>query len=95
MKFPELFDVIDIYLLTEWRKEIEKSDKYGYLRQQSEEKEKLYAHLDAQSKKIANDFELAVVNSLDYIYFEICKNLFVYALKAGMELQKTIDNASE
>ncbi|MDE6690929.1 MAG: hypothetical protein K2K04_03075, partial [Clostridia bacterium] len=91
MIIPDLIDVIDDQLISKWREEIEKADECGYLKRQNELKEELKEQLDDSQMKNLNYLELAVENKMDYIYFVIIKQLFMFALKAGMDIQKALD----
>ena len=91
MNIPEFFDVIDSQLIFKWRNEIEKTDNCNMMRAPQKEKEALAAQLSDEQKKLLNDFELSVINRMDYMYYEICKHLFYFGLKAGMDMQTVLD----
>ena len=91
MIIPDLIDVIYDQLISKWREKIEKADECGYLKRQKELTEKLKEQLDDSQMKNVNYLALAVENRMDYIYYEICRHLFLFSLKAGMDMQKAFD----
>lgn len=91
MIIPDIIDVIYDQLISKWREEIEKVDECGYLKRQNELKEELKEQLDDSQMKNVKYLALAVENRMDYIYFKIIKQLFMFALKAGMDMQKAFD----
>lgn len=91
MQIPTLFDAIDMYLLNNWRKEIEKNESCNIMGDPQITKETLAAELNGDQKKLLNDFELAMINRYDNIYYFLCNRLFNFAFNGGMEFQKALD----
>lgn len=94
MNIPELFDVVDMRLLCQWRQEIEKNDKCLTMEKPQEEKENLLVSLSDEQKQNLQHFELAIINRMDYIYYTLCKQLFYFSVKAGMDMQKAYSESN-
>ncbi len=91
MIIPDFMDVIDAHLMTQWRDEIETTDVGGYKKDLLEAKEKLAVILDDENKKLADLLVIAVDNYYSYTYYLVAKQLFYFAFKAGMDMQKALD----
>lgn len=90
MVIPELFDVIEAKVVSKWREEIEKTDDCLTMQAPQKDKEALTAQLSDEQKKLLHSFEWDMINKMDYIYYEICKHLFYFGLKAGMDIQAVL-----
>ncbi len=93
MRIPTLFDVVELHLMSDWRKEIEENENCNIMGDPQEVKKKLAEELGSEQKKLLNSFELAMINRYDCIYYFLCKQLFHFAVNAGMDFQKVIDEA--
>ena len=93
MQMPMLFDVVDLHLLSKWRDEIEREENCNIMGDPQEAKTILAGKLNDEQKKLLDSFELALINRLDYIYYLLCRQLFYFALKAGTDFQKALDEA--
>lgn len=91
MEIPDLFDEIYVHLCDFWRGKIEKADKLGYIKREDEVKAQLNEKLDEETKNIAKLYGITVENKMEHIYYEICRHLFFFSIKAGMDMQKTFD----
>ena len=91
MEIPNLFDEVYVHLSDFWREKIETADNLGYIKREDEVKAQLNEKLDEETKIIAKLFGIAVENKMEYIYYEICRHLFLFAIKAGMDMQKAFD----
>lgn len=90
MEIFELYDVLEAYMVSEWREQIEKEDKRGFIKQSGEEKYVLKAQLNDEQKKLLDGYSLNLENAYEDTFYEICKNLFYFAFKAGMDFQKAL-----
>ncbi len=91
MEIPDLFDEVNASLIEYWREKIEKKDDSGYIKRADEVKAQLDEKLDEETKKLANRYGITVENKMEHIYYEICRHLFLFAIKAGMDMQKAFD----
>lgn len=91
MIIPDFFNEVYVHLSDFWREKIEKADKCGYIKRENEVKEELNKKLDEETKKIAKRYGITVENRVEQTYYEICLHLFIFAFKAGMDIQKAFD----
>lgn len=91
MIMPELIDVIDEQLIRKWCDEVRQSDNCGFSNIQEKEEQALKEKLADVDKKLVDYLINAVENKMDYIYFEACRKLFVFAFKAGIDFQKELE----
>ena len=91
MEIPDLFDEVYTHTCDFWREKIEKADDLCEIKTANEVKAQLDEKLDGETKKLAVRYGVAVENKMDYIYYEICRHLFYFSIKAGMDMQKAFD----
>ena len=91
MEIPDLFNEIYTHLIDFWREKIEKADKVGYVKRKNEVKARLDEKLDDNTKQLAKLYGITVKNTMEHIYYEICRHLFLFSIKAGMDMQKAFD----
>ncbi|MDE6849862.1 MAG: hypothetical protein K2J54_00905 [Clostridia bacterium] len=92
MTIPNLFDEVYTNLVDFWCKKIEKSDEMGYLERENEVKAQLYEKLDDNTKETVKHYYITVENRMEHFYYEICRHLFFFSIKAGMDMQKAFDS---
>lgn len=91
MVIPDLFDEVYAHLVDFWREKIEKADDMGYIQREKEVKAQLNEKLDDATKEIAKLYGVTMINREEHIYYEICRHLFFFALKAGIDFQKALE----
>ena len=91
MEIPDLFDEIYVSLCDYWREKIEKADNLGYVKREDEVKAQLNEKLDDETKKLAKLYGATVKLREEHTCYEICRHLFLFAIKAGMDMQKAFD----
>ncbi len=95
MEIPELFDVIDMYLISKWRKREEAEDDGFLSRNINEHKNNLLATLmKDEQKEILNHLELCIENNMDELFYRVGKKLFCFGFNAGIAMQKAIDEVT-
>lgn len=81
MEIPELFDVIDMCLISKWRKREEAEDDGFLSRNINEHKNNLLATLmKDEQKEILNHLELCIENNMDEFFTALAKNCSASAL---------------
>ena len=91
MIIPDLFDEVYVHLCDFWREKIEKTDDMGYIESENEIKAQLKEKLDDETMTLAKRYGVAVECKVEHIYYEVCRHLFFFAVKAGMDMQKAFD----
>lgn len=86
----ELFDVVDAQLIFKWCKEIEANDDCVIMKAPIKGKQDLSVQLSDEQKNLLNIFEAQLINKMEYMYYEICRRLFYFGLKAGMDMQAAL-----
>lgn len=91
MEIPDLFDEVYSHTCDFWRDKIEEADDLCEIKTVNEVKAQLDEKLDGETKKLAVRYGVAVENKMDYICYQVCRRLFFFSIKAGMEMQKAFD----
>ena len=91
MEIPDLFDEVYVHLVEYWSEKIKKADDMGYIENENEIQAKLKEKLDEETMKLAKRYVVAVECKVEHIYYEVCRHLFFFAVKAGMDMQKAFD----
>lgn len=91
MNIPEHFDFINSNLIYKWRKEIEQTDRCNVMTKPQKEKTAFMKQLNEKQRNLLNYFELSVINKFDYIFYDICKRLFYFGIKTGMDLKDALN----
>lgn len=94
MEISELFDVIDMYLISKWRKREEAEGDGFWSRNINEHKNNLLATLKDEQKEILNYLELCIENNMDELFYRVGKKLFYFGFNAGIAMQKAIDEVT-
>ena len=91
MIVSDLFNVVYTHLVEYWREKIEKADPLHYVERENEVKAQLNEKLDDKTKELAELYYITVQNRLEDTYYGVCNKLFLFGLKAGMDMQKEFD----
>lgn len=90
MGYMNLFDLVDMHLIYKWYKELKNADECGYKQQAEKDKQAIKAKLSKEDEMLVESIDNNLSGYYEEIISEICKRLFVFTFKAGMDMQKEL-----
>lgn len=86
MEYSKIYDLLDRELLHNWRNKIEENDgDTWFFTNEKETFAKLEKTLSQQEKELLKAYSLAIVNKLDYIYYNLNIKILNFGIIIGME----------